>query len=124
MTFDALIVGGGLAGLGCALQLQQRGIRFLLLEASDGIGGRIRTDHVDGFGLDRNARFAGSRAYTSAAIIETMRQFRAPWCGGAGRPRPCWKTSQKCTGVSCNVNGLELPVELKQESVGDPEMLL
>lgn len=26
---------------------------FLLLEASDGVGGRVRTDVVDGFTLDR-----------------------------------------------------------------------
>lgn len=53
MTYDVIIVGGGLAGLCCAIRLQQRGIRFRLLEASDGVGGRIRTDVVDGFLLDR-----------------------------------------------------------------------
>lgn len=53
MTYDALIVGGGLAGLCCARHLEQRGARFLLLEASDGLGGRVRTDIVDGFRLDR-----------------------------------------------------------------------
>lgn len=48
-----MIVGGGLAGLCCALRLKQRGASFVLLEASDGIGGRIRTDLVAGFRLDR-----------------------------------------------------------------------
>jgi phytoene dehydrogenase-like protein len=50
---DVLIVGGGLAGLCCARTLQERGVRFQILEASDGIGGRVRTDEVDGFLLDR-----------------------------------------------------------------------
>jgi phytoene dehydrogenase-like protein len=50
---DVLIVGGGLAGLCCARTLQERGVRFQILEASDGIGGRVRTDRVDGFLLDR-----------------------------------------------------------------------
>lgn len=50
---DVLIVGAGLAGLCCARQLHEKGISFQILEASDGIGGRVRTDEVDGFLLDR-----------------------------------------------------------------------
>ena len=53
MNPDVLIVGAGLSGLCCARKLQQQGIRSLVLEASDGVGGRIRTDTVDGFRLDR-----------------------------------------------------------------------
>lgn len=53
MTNDVLIVGAGLAGLCCARELHRRGVRFKLLEAADGVGGRIRTDVVDGFRLDR-----------------------------------------------------------------------
>ncbi|MCH2614060.1 MAG: FAD-dependent oxidoreductase [Opitutales bacterium] len=50
---DAVIVGAGIAGLRCALELQERGLKPLVLEASDRAGGRIRTDVVDGFHLDR-----------------------------------------------------------------------
>jgi phytoene dehydrogenase-like protein len=50
---DVLIVGAGLAGLCCARELQANGVSFQILEASDGIGGRVRTDEVDGFLLDR-----------------------------------------------------------------------
>lgn len=50
---DVLIIGGGLAGLCCALRLHQGGLSFQVLEASDGIGGRVRTDRVEGFLLDR-----------------------------------------------------------------------
>ena len=48
-----LIVGGGLAGLACALRLQAAGARPLIFERSDGVGGRVRTDQLDGFLLDR-----------------------------------------------------------------------
>src|SRR5450631_1357053 len=47
------IIGAGLAGLQCARLLQQGGQNVVLLEASDAPGGRIRTDNVDGFLLDR-----------------------------------------------------------------------
>ena len=50
---DAIIVGAGLAGLACATHLARAGRRPLLLEASDAVGGRVRTDRVDGFLLDR-----------------------------------------------------------------------
>jgi phytoene dehydrogenase-like protein len=48
-----VIIGGGLAGLTCAKQLHADGIEFTLLEGSDGVGGRVRTDKMDGFLLDR-----------------------------------------------------------------------
>lgn len=50
---DVVVVGGGLAGLTCAVRLEQAGRRVLLLEASDRVGGRVRTDEKDGFLLDR-----------------------------------------------------------------------
>ncbi|GAA4961065.1 hypothetical protein GCM10023238_30380 [Streptomyces heliomycini] len=52
-TPDAVVVGAGLAGLACALDLCRAGLRVALLEASDGVGGRMRTDRRDGFLLDR-----------------------------------------------------------------------
>ncbi|XP_010558300.1 PREDICTED: phytoene dehydrogenase, chloroplastic/chromoplastic [Tarenaya hassleriana] len=48
-----IVVGAGLAGLAAATRLSSEGIPFRLLEASDGVGGRVRTDVVDGFLLDR-----------------------------------------------------------------------
>lgn len=47
------IIGGGLAGLACARVLTAAGVPVLVLEASDGVGGRVRSDHVDGWTLDR-----------------------------------------------------------------------
>lgn len=52
-TPDVLVVGAGLAGLCCAKRLAECGGSFRVLEASDGVGGRVRTDLVDGFRLDR-----------------------------------------------------------------------
>ncbi len=52
-TCDVVIVGAGLAGLSASRYLTAAGCDVHVLEASDGVGGRVRTDHVDGFTLDR-----------------------------------------------------------------------
>jgi phytoene dehydrogenase-like protein len=48
-----IVVGAGLAGLTCAKVLRERGAEVVVFEASDDIGGRVRTDEKDGFLLDR-----------------------------------------------------------------------
>ena len=53
MQTPVLILGGGLAGLTCALELERRGVEYTLLEASDRVGGRVASDELDGFILDR-----------------------------------------------------------------------
>ena len=50
---DAIVIGAGLAGLSCAILLQRAGRTVALLEATNGVGGRVRSDMVDGFTLDR-----------------------------------------------------------------------
>lgn len=50
---DVLIVGAGLAGLSAALRLTAAGRSVKVLEASDAPGGRMRSDVVDGFTIDR-----------------------------------------------------------------------
>ncbi len=53
MDTEVVVVGAGLAGLSCALRLQDAGVDVVVLEAADRPGGRVRTDVVDGFRLDR-----------------------------------------------------------------------
>ncbi|MEO1057614.1 MAG: NAD(P)/FAD-dependent oxidoreductase [Actinomycetota bacterium] len=63
------VVGAGLAGLSCAVELHRRGLDVALYEASDGVGGRVRSDHIDGFIVDRGFQVA------LLAYPELHRQF-------------------------------------------------
>ena len=47
-----IIIGGGLAGLSCAVQLADSGVHSAVLEATDRVGGRVRSDVINGFTLD------------------------------------------------------------------------
>ncbi|MCT9007904.1 NAD(P)/FAD-dependent oxidoreductase [Streptomyces sp. NPDC054766] len=50
---DVLVVGAGLAGLACARDLAGYGFGVRVLEASDEVGGRMRSDPHEGFVVDR-----------------------------------------------------------------------
>ena len=48
-----VVIGAGLAGLSAALTLQDAGADVTLLDSSDRAGGRVASDLIDGFILDR-----------------------------------------------------------------------
>ena len=48
-----LIVGAGMAGLACAVTLHRSGVPFLLFDRDEKVGGRVQTDEIDGYRLDR-----------------------------------------------------------------------
>jgi oxygen-dependent protoporphyrinogen oxidase len=58
---DVVVVGGGIAGLAAALRLQDAGLRPLVLEAEARVGGRMTTDRVNGFAIDRGVTLIGNR---------------------------------------------------------------
>src|SRR5918994_2609798 len=73
-----IIVGAGLAGLTCARVLAESGAVVTLFEASDGVGGRVRTDAVDGFLLDRGFQvYFTSYPVSRRYLDHTKLDFRA-----------------------------------------------
>lgn len=65
---DIAIVGAGLAGLAAAREVAIHGLEVKVLEAADDVGGRVRTDVVDGFLLDRGFQLYNP-AYPEAARV-------------------------------------------------------
>ena len=77
------VVGAGLAGLRCARRLHEKGVAATVLEASDGVGGRVRTDRVEDFLLDRGFQ-ALLTAYPEASDALDYRELELhPFYPGA-----------------------------------------
>ena len=55
------IIGAGLAGLSAAITLQDAGSEVEIFESSDRVGGRVATDVIDGYRLDRGFQLINAR---------------------------------------------------------------
>lgn len=72
---DVVVVGAGIAGLTAARALHAHGLDVHIVEAADDVGGRVRTDRVDGFRLDRgfhtlNTAYSEPRRWLDLAKLE------------------------------------------------------
>jgi Flavin containing amine oxidoreductase len=88
---DVVVIGAGLAGLTAARRLHRAGLAVIVLEASDAVGGRVRTDTVDGMLLDRgfqllNPSYPRARTDLDLAALE-LRTFQAGAVVGRGEGR-------------------------------------
>ncbi len=71
---DVVVVGAGLAGLMCAVALEERGLDVRVVEAQDVVGGRVQTDVVDGHRCDRgfqllNPAYPAVRRYVDVEAL-------------------------------------------------------
>jgi len=74
-TFDAIVIGGGVAGLSAAKELLAQGRRVCLLEAAASLGGRIRTVRSSGWPtpLELGAEFVHARPDFFARALQSAR---------------------------------------------------
>ncbi len=127
---DVVIVGAGMAGLTCARALRAGGASCVVLEASDAVGGRVRTDDVGGFRLDRGfqvlltayptarrwldfaalglGRFEpGARVATAQGDARVSDPFRRP-----GRLLETWRAPVGTAGDKLRIAALRLAATL------------
>jgi phytoene dehydrogenase-like protein len=79
---DVVVVGAGLAGLTAADRLTRAGLEVVVVDSSDGVGGRVRTDRVDGFLLDRgfqvlNTGYPAARRILDLDALDLQKFSRA-----------------------------------------------
>jgi phytoene dehydrogenase-like protein len=90
MTKQIAVVGGGMAGLASALTARRAGAEVVLFEARERLGGRARTNVIDGFCFNQGPHalyqgMAGAAVLRDLGVV--LRGKRPPLSGGYGRLR-------------------------------------
>lgn len=80
---DVVIVGAGLAGLSCARHLMNRSVSLIVLEADDRIGGRLKTDVLDGFLLNHGFQVLQTAYPEARRQLDYHRLELKPFAPGA-----------------------------------------
>jgi len=69
---DVVVVGAGIAGLTAAYRLKAHGLKPLVVEQSDRVGGRMRTDRIDGYNIDTGVTILGRRYRRMRALVREV----------------------------------------------------
>jgi phytoene dehydrogenase-like protein len=136
-TADVVVVGAGLAGLACARHLQQHGVAVTVLEASDGVGGRVRTDRVDGMLLDRGFQVHNTGYPEARRVLDHPALDLQPFVRGAlvrvgdrlhrvGDPRrvPTWAPSTALAPIGSPVDKARIAQVSLRAALGSADRLL
>ena len=71
-----------MAGLSCGYHLQKAGVGFTILESSEGVGGRVQTDEMDGFLLDRGFQIFLTSYQEAQALLDYQSLDLKPFYAG------------------------------------------
>ncbi len=69
---DVVVVGAGISGLAAAYRLRAHGLKPLVVEQSDRIGGRMRTDRIGGYNIDAGVTILGRRYRRMRALVREL----------------------------------------------------
>jgi oxygen-dependent protoporphyrinogen oxidase len=69
---DVMVIGGGIAGLGAAVRLKDQGLEPLVLERESRVGGRMTTDRINGFVVDRGVTLFGNGFRSVRALVRRL----------------------------------------------------
>ena len=72
-AYDVIIVGAGISGLGAALRLKDAGLNVCVLEKENRAGGRITTDRVGEYVMDRGATIFGGRFKHMKRLVKRLK---------------------------------------------------
>ncbi|MEV7868748.1 protoporphyrinogen oxidase [Streptomyces sp. NPDC088124] len=97
-TGHVVVIGGGIAGLAAAHRLLGAGVRVTLLEATDRLGGKLRTGEIEGAPVDLGAESMLARRPEGVGLAEEVglgallqpptATTASVWTRGALRPMP------------------------------------
>lgn len=84
MSADVVVIGAGLAGLAAARELSIHGVHVTVLEASDQVGGRVKTDHIDGITMDHGFQVYNPSYPEAARVLDHQALDLHPLTAGVG----------------------------------------
>jgi len=134
---DVVVLGAGLAGLACARHLSAAGVDVVLHEAADTVGGRVRTDVVDGLLLDRGFQVHNTGYPEAQRVLDHGALDLQPFAAGAlvrygdrlhrvGDPRrvPTWVLSTTLAPIGSLQDKLLVAASAVRAGLGSADRLL
>ena len=137
MDVDVVVVGAGLAGLAAARTLTRAGHQVTVLEAADAVGGRVRTDVVDGLTLDRGFQLHNPSYPEAERVLDHAGLDLRPLTAGVvialesgtarladPRRRPGWALTSAASSVGSPVEKARFAAYAVRCALQRPERLL
>ena len=134
---EVVVIGAGLAGLACARRLAAAGVDVEVHEASDAVGGRVRTDLVDGLRLDRGFQVHNTGYPEAQRVLDHPSLELRPFAAGSlvrrgdrlyrvGDPRrlPTWALSTTLAPIASLKDKLGIVGLAARAGLGSAERLL